>query len=123
MVSTPAVAGMMRLARQMTGSVLFGSHHENALSADSLKRFRVRAQILMALYPKAERPYLFGLHQCSRERAWIVPRVIENCDPRVPKASRTFADEALDRLGFHGWMCTEGDQKIEALGTATEQLI
>jgi hypothetical protein len=88
MVSTPAVAEMMRLARQMTGSVLFGSHHEYALSADSLKRFRVRAQILMALYPKAERPYVFGLHQCSRERAWSLQeqRLFEEIGHRLEDA-------------------------------------
>ena len=88
MVSTPAVTEMMRLARQMTGSVLFGSHHEYKLSADSLKRFRVRAQILMALYPKAERPYVFGLHQCSRERAWSLQeqRLFEEIGHRLEDA-------------------------------------
>lgn len=86
--STPAVVEMMRLARQVNGAVMFGSHHENKLSADSLKRFRVRAQMLMALYPKAERPYVFGLHQCSRERAWTLQeqRLFEEIGHRLEDA-------------------------------------
>jgi len=34
------------------------------------KRFAVRSRMAMALYPKGDAPYLFGVHQCSGERAW-----------------------------------------------------
>ena len=30
----------------------------------------MRSEMLMALRPKGDRPYLFGLHQCSRARTW-----------------------------------------------------
>jgi PAS domain S-box-containing protein len=33
-------------------------------------RFRVQSLIAMALYPKVDRPYTFGLHQCSSPRVW-----------------------------------------------------
>ena len=29
-----------------------------------------RSEMLMALHPKGDQPYLFGLHQCSRPRLW-----------------------------------------------------
>ena len=32
------------------------------------ERFGVRSEMLMALLSKGDRPYLFGLHQCSRPR-------------------------------------------------------
>jgi PAS domain S-box-containing protein len=34
------------------------------------KRFRIQSQISMAIHPKGDRPYVFGLHQCSRPRVW-----------------------------------------------------
>jgi PAS domain S-box-containing protein len=68
--STPAVRTMSGIARSNAGAVLFGPGHEHALSAESTTRFQVRAQMMMALYPKGDRPYAFGVHQCSRQRTW-----------------------------------------------------
>ena len=34
------------------------------------KRFGIKSQISMVLYPKGDKPYLFGLHQCSYPRVW-----------------------------------------------------
>ena len=34
------------------------------------ERLRVQSLIVMALYPKVDRPYLFGLHQCAYTRVW-----------------------------------------------------
>lgn len=67
--STPGVSAMSRLARQTTGAVLFGAGCDQPLPEGS-SRFQVLSQMMMALYPKAERPYAFGVHQCSRERTW-----------------------------------------------------
>lgn len=37
---------------------------------DVVKQFGTLSQIIMALYPKVEKPWLFGMHQCSYERVW-----------------------------------------------------
>jgi PAS domain S-box-containing protein len=37
---------------------------------DVSSRFSIRSQISMAVYPKGDRPYMFGLHQCSYARVW-----------------------------------------------------
>ncbi len=34
------------------------------------ERFRVQSAIAIAVRPKGDRPYLFGLHQCSHARIW-----------------------------------------------------
>jgi GAF domain-containing protein len=34
------------------------------------ERFSIRSVIGMAVYPKVDQPYLFGLHQCSGSRVW-----------------------------------------------------
>jgi len=36
----------------------------------NLDQFAVRSQIVMAIRPKFGKPWMFGLHQCSHERAW-----------------------------------------------------
>ncbi|HEY0492490.1 MAG TPA: PAS domain S-box protein, partial [Candidatus Dormibacteraeota bacterium] len=38
--------------------------------AEVSRRFSIRSQISMAVYPKGDRPYMFGLHQCSYPRVW-----------------------------------------------------
>lgn len=35
-------------------------------------RFGVKSQMFMALYPKVDGPWVFGLHQCSYPRVWTV---------------------------------------------------
>src|SRR4029077_14119174 len=34
------------------------------------ERFSIQSMIGIAVRPKGDRPYLFGLHQCSHARAW-----------------------------------------------------
>ena len=86
--TTPAVAQFSRIARSTSGAVPFGPGHDFKLSADSERLFKVRALLLMALYPKSERPYAFGVHQCSSERAWTVQeqRLFEEIGYRLENA-------------------------------------
>jgi hypothetical protein len=34
------------------------------------RRFAIRSQMAMTIDAKADKPYLFGLHQCSQRRLW-----------------------------------------------------
>jgi hypothetical protein len=36
----------------------------------SAEQFGVKAMMMVALYPKTGKPWLFGLHQCSYPRIW-----------------------------------------------------
>ena len=40
------------------------------MPALATERFAIRSQMAMAIDAKADKPYLFGLHQCSRARIW-----------------------------------------------------
>ncbi len=64
------VAAAFAAARAVSGAVLFGPDHDLKIPALTADRFAVRSQIAMAIDVKADKPYLFGLHQCSRARVW-----------------------------------------------------
>jgi len=64
------VATVFRSARVAKGAVLFGPGYEHPVPAQVAERFSIRSTMVMAIYPKVDRPYLFGLHQCSRPRQW-----------------------------------------------------
>jgi PAS domain S-box-containing protein len=79
-------AEVARAALDAGGALAAGPGHERAVKPDIAAHFGVRSEMLMALRPQGDRPYLFGLHQCSRARTW------------TPQEQRLFEDIA-HRLG------------------------
>ncbi|HTZ19102.1 MAG TPA: PAS domain S-box protein, partial [Dissulfurispiraceae bacterium] len=67
---TAKSAEVIRLARDSSGPVSFGPGSCYPMPADIEKCFNVKSQIMMIIYPKTDKPYLFGLHQCSYARVW-----------------------------------------------------
>ena len=63
------VAAVFAAARASDGALLFGPAHELKASP-VIERFAIRSQMAMALHPKGDQPYLFGVHQCSHARRW-----------------------------------------------------
>ena len=63
-------AEVARAARVAGGVLPAGPGHERQVKPQMAERFGVRSEMLMALHPKGDKPYLFGLHQCSRPRSW-----------------------------------------------------
>jgi PAS domain S-box-containing protein len=69
----PVDAETIRVFRTVMASgnpVTFGPGSEAALPPDLTKYFGVQSQIAMAVYPKKDEPYMFGVHQCSHPRIW-----------------------------------------------------
>jgi PAS domain S-box-containing protein len=66
----PGVAGVFRSARAAEGAVLLGPGYELQVPGAVAERFAVLSQMAMAVRPKVDRAYLFGLHQCSHARVW-----------------------------------------------------
>jgi two-component system sensor histidine kinase/response regulator len=66
----PEVVELFRTVRASNGPVRLGPGSEYPLPAEVSERFRIQSQIVMAIYPKVDKPYMFGLHQCSYPRAW-----------------------------------------------------
>ncbi|OUM01978.1 hypothetical protein A8M77_12745 [Variovorax sp. JS1663] len=82
------VATVFRTARAASGAVSFGPACELPVPAHLAESFSIRSVLAMALYPKADQPYLFGLHQCSRPRAWTAQekRLFEEIGHRLADA-------------------------------------
>ncbi len=66
----PEAAGVLRTVRASSGPVRFGPGSPHPLPAEMAKRLGIQSRIVMALYPKGDQPYMFGLSQCSYPRIW-----------------------------------------------------
>ena len=67
---TPDIANVLRTIRAADGAVLFGPGYELQVPGPIADRFATRSQMAMAVRPKIDRAYVFGLHQCSHARVW-----------------------------------------------------
>jgi PAS domain S-box-containing protein len=109
-------AEVFRSARAARGAVLLGAGYELQTPAHIAERFSIRSQMIMALLPKGDQPYLFGLHQCSRARTWTKEeqRLFEEVGHRLTDALGSLTAfrglresetrlEAAQRLARVGW--------------------
>ena len=96
-----------RTARNSRGAVLAGAGHERQVTAELAERFGVRSKMLMALHPIGDRPYLFGLHQCSHLRTWTKDeqRLFEEIGHRL-------ADALSSLIAFRS--LRESERRLEA---------
>ncbi|HEU0199636.1 MAG TPA: PAS domain S-box protein [Burkholderiaceae bacterium] len=110
------VAGVFAAARDAPGAVLFGAGGQFKLPAQVADLFAIRSQLAMAIDPRVDRPYLFGLHQCSHVRDWTADeqRLFQEIGRRLVDALtsllmfRTLRDserrlEATQRVARIGW--------------------
>jgi signal transduction histidine kinase/PAS domain-containing protein len=66
----PEVASVFRSALASSGPVRFDPESGHAPPSAPAERFTIKSMIVMAVHPKVEKPYMFGLHQCSHPRVW-----------------------------------------------------
>jgi len=67
----PRTASIFRTVLASNGPVRFDPESDSALPpSPSAERFSIKSMIAMAVYPKVDKPYMFGLHQCSYPRVW-----------------------------------------------------
>lgn len=67
---TADLADSFRKASASAGAVLFGPGYEQQVSRLGAEHFATQSQMSMAVRPKVDRAYLFGVHQCSYARLW-----------------------------------------------------
>jgi PAS domain S-box-containing protein len=67
---SPDAVDVARAALDSRGTLPAGPGHERQVKPQIAERFGVRSEMLMALRPQGDQPYLFGVHQCSRARTW-----------------------------------------------------
>jgi PAS domain S-box-containing protein len=66
----PEAASAFQIARGSSDPVRFGPGSERPVPPRHAERFGMQSVIAMAVRPKIDKPYLFGLHQCSHPRIW-----------------------------------------------------
>jgi signal transduction histidine kinase/PAS domain-containing protein len=66
----PGMASVFRTVLASSGPVRFDPESGYALPRASAERLSIRSMIAMAVYAKVDKPYIFGLHQCSHPRVW-----------------------------------------------------
>jgi PAS domain S-box-containing protein len=66
----PDTADVFRTVRAARGAVQFGPHSEFPLGSRLAQRLGTQSRMVMALYPKGDQPYMFGVSQCSYPRVW-----------------------------------------------------
>ena len=118
-VALPAdadTAAIFAAARASPGPVRMGPAYELRIPGHVAERFTIRSAMVMALCPKGDRPYLFGVHQCSHPRMWTndEQRLFEEIGHRLTDALTSLVSfrglresearlEAAQRLAHVGW--------------------
>jgi PAS domain S-box-containing protein len=64
------VASVLRTVRAASGPVQFGPGSPHPLPPRLAEKLGIQSRMVMALYPKGDQPYMFGLSQCSYARVW-----------------------------------------------------
>ena len=85
---SPEAVEVFHKARGSRESAQFGPGSEQAMPTRLAENFRIQSMIVMALYPKWDKPYLFGLHQCAYPRTWTTQerRLFEEIGRRLADA-------------------------------------
>jgi PAS domain S-box-containing protein len=64
------IARAFRTVGASSTPVRLGPGADHPLPAQAAEHFSIQSMIAMAIHPKGDRPYMFGLHQCSYPRVW-----------------------------------------------------
>ena len=87
-------AEVFRVVRASSGPVQFGPvAPQRPLSATLAERLGIRSRIAVALYPKGDQPYMFGLSQCAYPRVWttLEEQLFEEIGRRLADALTTLS--------------------------------
>ena len=124
--------------------VTFGPGSEAALPPGLTKIFGVQSQIAMAVYPKVDKPYMFGVHQCSHPRLWTAEetKLLREIGRRLGDALtslltyrdlqesetrfRTLVDQAADAMFLHdmdGRLLDVNQRSCDSIGFTRDELL
>ncbi|MCX5794245.1 MAG: PAS domain S-box protein [Elusimicrobia bacterium] len=66
----PDMAQNLREALESAEPVTYAVGTEKPVNQASAEQFGVKSQMMVAIYPKSGKPWVFGVHQCSYPRLW-----------------------------------------------------
>ena len=101
------VAAVFAAARACNGVLLLGPAYDLTVPAQLAYRFAIRSLMAMAIYPKVDEPYLFGLHECSVPRAWTAQE-----ERLFQEIGRRLTDSLTSLLIFRSLQ--ESERRLEA---------
>lgn len=112
---TPDVANDLRETLASAAPVTFTAGTERPINRTSAERFGVQAMMMTVLHLKSDRPWAFGLHQCSYARRWTAEetRLLQEIGRRLADGldallSRRRLRDSLEKL--------EAAQRIAHIG-------
>jgi diguanylate cyclase (GGDEF)-like protein/PAS domain S-box-containing protein len=81
----PHIAETLRAMRDSDASIQLGPETDFPIPPEITERLGVRSMLAVSLHPKVDRPWHFGIHQCSHERIWTDQeiRLFEEISRRV----------------------------------------
>ncbi|MFC1623575.1 PAS domain S-box protein [Patescibacteria group bacterium] len=111
----PMAQKIMKAVLDTKGPVAYDPATKRELD-DEARKVSVKSQLLMAMYPKINKPWVFGIHQCDYARIWSEEDMMlfEEIGYRVTDAltSSIFLDQLK-----------EGEEKFKSLIETTPVLI
>jgi PAS domain S-box-containing protein len=102
------MATVFRVLLDSDSPVTAGSGNQYPLPKAVSEQFGLKSQMAMAVYPKGDKPWAFGLHQCSRARVWTVDE-----KKLFLEISRRLADGLTSLLAYKD--IQESEQKFRNL--------
>ena len=130
------------LARE--GPVSFGPEGDLPLYKEVTEQFGVQSQLIMGVFPKTSKPWMFGMHQCSHPRFWkpeerrlfeaiawrigdglsslLIHRDLRQSEERFRALSEQAAD-AFFLLGPEGQILDANQRACDSLGYCREELL
>jgi PAS domain S-box-containing protein len=64
------MSGLFRTILSASGPVKFGAAGKYPLPRYLAEHYEVKSSVVMALHPKLDQPWQFGIHYCSRPHSW-----------------------------------------------------
>ncbi|MBU0966788.1 MAG: PAS domain S-box protein [Proteobacteria bacterium] len=103
---SPDVVNHMQTALAASGPVTFGPGSAQPLVGEVTERFQHKSQIFMAVYPKVDKPWLIGMHQCSYPRVWT-----QEEKKLLQEISRRMSDTLTSLLMYRDLRMSEAENR------------
>ena len=84
------------------GAVKLGPKEKAPVPSEGRDQFQIQSIIAMAVYPKGDKPWVFGLHQCSFARIWSADETT-----LFQEIGRRIADSLTNLLAFRNLQKSE----------------
>ncbi len=110
------VANDLREALASENPVSYRLGTEKPVNPLTAQQFAVQAQLIMAIYPKIGKPWVFGMHQCSYPRIWTEDEIV-----LFKEIGRRVADGLSNVLLFRD--LSESEERFRTLVTQAADAI